>query len=265
MRDKVIELMKDSEFKAAFISNLKNAKATLSANALEQEWRNAITLIGRDKVEFENITFAALSVSKLKHGLLCASEYGLSFLPEKREMYLMANFDMCNNPTMEIRIGYNGMQILLMRTGQIANFAYDVAYEGDNFVWYGMNSRPSHTRTSGSSFRPVECGYATFELIDKSVISCFVSKEEINEAIYIREQMSLQKNGNLSDSLVSGPYRHKILNILIVKKAYRTVKDFLELKGVVVVKEADDGIVLSDDADFLRAIENDMNQGAKNA
>jgi hypothetical protein len=265
IHQKVVELMNDADFKAAFIANLKNAKPGLTANGLEQEWRNAISLIHRDKVEFENISFNALSVSKLKRGLLCASEYGLSFLPERREMYLMANFDMCNNPSMEIRLGYNGMQILLMRTGQIATFAYDVVYEGDTFTWYGMNNRPTHTRSDGSSFREIKCGYSSFELKDKSVISCFVSKEEIDEAVNIRNQMSLARTGTLDESLVNGPYRHKMLNILIVKKTYHELKNFLELRGATVVKDPGEGVILSDDAEFLKVLEQEMNRGAKHA
>lgn len=264
LHQKVVTLMHDGGLKAKFIANFKAAKPALSANALEQEWRNALTVIHRDKVDFQNISFNSLSTAKLARGLECASEYGLSFLPERKEMYLMCSFDIDSTPMFEAKLGYNGMQILLMRTGQVARFAYDVVYEGDTFAWYGMDNRPTHARTNGSSFRSVQCGYSSFELTDKSVISTFVSKEELEEAINIRNRISMQNTGTLEESLVVGPYRHKILSILVIKKTYSTIKHQLELRGVCVSKEHD-GFVLSDDDEFIRNLQNEMNAEVKHA
>lgn len=259
---KVIALAKDAQLKATFIANFSSAKPNLSSTGLEQEWRNALTLISQDKVEFQNVSFNTLSYAKLSRGLICASEYGLSFLPDRKELYLMASLDGLGHPKFEARLGYNGMQILLMRTGHISKIAYDVVYEGDVFAWYGMDNRPTHSRTDGSSYRQVSCGYASYELTDKSVISCFVSKEELDDAIAIRDRQALELTGNINDSLASGPYRHKVLGIIVFKKSYSTVKNMLELRGVNLSLEQD-GLSLSTDDDFIRSLQGEMNSGVK--
>lgn len=264
VHQKVVALMNNAGLKAEFISNFQNAKPGMSSTALEQEWRHAMTLIHRDKIDFQNVSFGLLTTKQIAWGLKCASEFGLSFAPERKEIYLKACIDSIGNPIMEAVFGYNGLQILLMRTGQIAKFAYDVVYEGDNFAWYGMSERPTHSRTNGSSFREIECGYSSFELTDKSVISVFVSKEELDEAIKIRNQISMQNTGTLEESLVNGPYRHKMLSILVIKKTYGVVKHMLELRGISVLKEQD-GIILSDDEDFIRGLQESMNSGVKHA
>lgn len=262
LQQKVVALAKDAQLKATFIANYSSAKPKLSATGLEQEWRNALTVISQDKVEFQNISFNALSYAKLSRGLICASEYGLSFHPERKELYLMASFDGAGHPQFEARLGYNGMQILLMRTGHISKIAYDVVYEGDVFAWYGMDNRPTHSRTDGSSHREVKCGYASYELTDKSVISCFVSKEELDESIAIRDRQAMEMTGNIHDSLASGPYRHKVLGIIVFKKSYAAVKNMLELRGVNVAVEQD-GLSLSTDDDFIRSLQSEMNSGVK--
>lgn len=261
LHQKVVALAKDAQLKATFIANFSSANSTLSATGLEQEWRNALMLINQDKIDFQNVSFNLLSYAKLARGLICASEYGLSFTPNRKELYLMASLDECGQPQFEARIGYNGMQILLMRTRHIAKMSYDVVYEGDGFAWYGMDNRPTHSRTNGSSYRDVCCGYASFELTDKSVISCFVSKEELLDAINIRARIATEATGSSDSSLAEGPYRHKILSIIIFRKAYATVKNMLELRGVTVAVEQD-GLSLSTDDDFIRSLQGEMNSGA---
>lgn len=229
---RLIELYRDTEFKASFTQNYLRR---FSLARIEQEYVWAFSAITNSIATASTPSLSSLSNESIKRILLSMSTAGLSFDPQEKHFYLNAEIGANGTLIPRVILGYLGMKQLAMNSGLVSSIDYDIAHEGDSFTWYGPNKEPAFSSSNRNFDNEIICGYVCLYMKDGTVHSYRMS----SSALLSMEATDIQMRENMGkeSSLYNGPWRERCLRIALWRCAYHEFKHMFTADELLLDKK----------------------------
>lgn len=224
---RLIELYKDSEFKAEFTQNYLKHGASLTT--IDNEYTLAFKMINNSVATATVPALSSVSSHKLKRILLSISSTGLSFEPMKKHFYLSTQISTSGALEPLFILGYRGMRYHAAKSDLVDNILCDVVFESDSFTWLGNDTRPLFSSPSSRENDDIVCAFAGYIMKDGSFMGCKIPKEQLYSSAEKDIQLKLSLGLRAEDSLYGGPWREKCFRVLAQRALFRDFHDFFDI------------------------------------
>lgn len=212
--------------KADFIKCLNKSKPSLGVHTIDQYWRHAIDALTN---EVKNIhPNYRIDWQSAEDMLLQSAEYGLSFDPRSKELYI--NVDTCtqNESMLQLKLGlkYNGMKNRLVKFCGVRMLTTEVVCQADTFEWRGQWKEPLYIM--GNEESDIRLAFGMVKLKTGEVMAYKLSIDELAEIERNDIERATQIYNNPDASFYKGAYRKRMFEIAMLRYMYGQVASILD-------------------------------------
>ena len=247
-------LYSDDLFKAEFFE-LWMSRLGGSTVAIEGQWQVMLRSVSDElkRLPQPSPQFKWV-VPTLKATLLNAAHLGLSFDPNSKQVYIEPEVLDGNRLIFKLGFKYNAYKSIIRRDKNVFSVSADVAFDGDEFQWYGANQCPLIVRTNGQKMDYTHAlpiaAYAVIKFTNGFHFASMLESQELLEIQHQDVQRCIMTYGDASQSFYMGTWRKRMFEAAATRRLYR---DYFA--GDPVIDMDRQALPVSQDDEFIKELE----------